>query len=206
MYEFCKKETGKYNHLCTKELGHNGSCSDRAYATNMLNDQKIIEKILRDTYITPGNTTSKAVKNRANRCYRPAYTKLEIEEVNKHQTNCCIIKKFSSTPQDVFDIHISLVNDTLKMENGKISKLETDVNSSLTCFVCKEEIFVENFYSNKMENNHINIGHIDPKPQDIPNHISGNVAWVHRQCNSIQGDMPLSILIEYVNKISLAHK
>jgi hypothetical protein len=202
MYEFCKKPCGDYNHFCTKKTNHKGACSHTYYARALINDKKIVGKIIQDSYQTPGNSSKGTIKNRADRCYPVVKTSQEIKQLNKEKKiGCCIPKRFSSTPYDCFQIHVSLTNDTIKMQNGVASTNKDKADTQLLCPICNKEILFEHFYSNVKDHNHINIGHLNPGNGEDSNHYADNVAWVHRRCNTSQGDMTVAEFHQFCKDI-----
>ena len=161
-----------------------------------------------DTYVTPGNKG--AVKNRADRCYPIKYSKKEIWEANKNnKIGICIPKRFSSTPEDCFDINISLASQILA-----INDLEYDINdfkddkrktleymeslssnqfpNGLRCRICNDTINKNHFYTEHGVSGpkSAQLGHINPtiNGYDETAHVSNNTQWIHRDCNIIQGE------------------
>jgi hypothetical protein len=166
-------------------------------------------KLWLDSYITPGDKG--AVKNRADRCYPVQYTKQEIYEANKRgEKGICIQRRFSSTPEDCFQINIDLATQILSIVDLKIDissftnkddlktveflleQSQARFPHNLRCRICNDEILLENFYTIHGTSNEksAQLGHIIPHINGPENtaHIAGNTQWIHRDCNIIQGD------------------
>jgi len=212
---FCEKETGTYKHWCTRASGHKGRCSHGFLSTVVKRvAKKPGNKLQMDTYQTPGD--KKAVKNRADRCYPDKRTKIEIQEANQRgEYGVCIRKRFSSTPEDCFHIHLDLATSIVslceaenKLEHvGNILKSteEADVLAYLRtrakrdhpshgaeCRICKKPMKLENFDTQHGSSaaHSAQLGHIHPYIQGAEEtaHVKGNVQWIHRDCNIIQGE------------------
>lgn len=165
-----------------------------------------------DTYQTPGD--KKAVKNRAPRCFPDKRTSEEIKQANiRGEHSICIRRRFSSTPEDCFDIHVDLatqivsicvadnkldgVFDTLKPEEGRIlnyllNRAKVKYPTGAACRICKKQMKLENFHTEHgtSEAHSAQLGHIHPYigGYDETAHVKGNVQWIHRDCNIIQGE------------------
>lgn len=207
---FCKKPSNKYGHLCTKPKGHKGLCSHTHVGRLVKTiNAKCGGKLLMDSYMTPGDKG--AVKNRADRCFPVQYGKKEIYEANKRgDKGVCIQKRFSSTPEDCFQINIDLAtqilsikdievdttsftkDDDLKTLNFLLKQSKSRFPHNLRCRICNEEILVENFYTSHAtsNSNSVQLGHIVPhiNGEDDTAHVAGNTQWIHRDCNIIQGE------------------
>ena len=207
--KLCSKPHGKYKHLCTKPHGHKGACS-RNSISSVLNDKykHIARKIRTDAYITPGD--AKSVKNRADRCYPVKLSQEEVASLNKRGDRAVgIRKKFSSTQQDCFEIHKQLTAQALcipgvleKVSSPKnlstlnflgplIEGYRDNPNNSLSCRICGEPILEGDFITEHGSAlaTSAQIGHIfPPNGKDSTAHRAGNVQWIHRDCNLIQGD------------------
>jgi hypothetical protein len=203
---FCTKPCSKYGHLCTKPNGHSGACSythvSRAIRTYV--DSKAGDKLSCDSYVTPGNKG--AAKNRADRCDPVQYSKQQIYEANKRgEVGICIPQRFASTPYDCFKINIELatqivsihgISDSLDTDDPAmvylVSRAQERYPQGLQCRICKQPIFLEDFYTahGTSTPKSVQLGHIIPHPQgkDQTAHIAGNTQWIHRDCNIIQGD------------------
>lgn len=220
----CKKLHGKYQHLCTRLKDHRGRCSKNRLSSNILSgSKKIAEKTTLDTYSTPGD--QKAVKNRADRCYPRQLSQDEVREQNKAGRRAVGIRsKFSSTPQDCFEIHKQLTaqalaipsvlekvdllnNDNLAIIehlNPLIQGYKNNSNKALSCRVCGEPIKEEDFNTAHgcHNSNSAQLGHIEPPPdKDSTAHRSRNVQWIHRDCNIIQGEKTEQETLEKLEKI-----
>lgn len=208
---FCKKQVGAYKHLCTKPHDHKGACSHKFYASQVLNNKVIKDKTLLDVYSTPGD--QKSVKNRADRCYPVQATSDEVAQYNQDGLKSyCIRKKFSSTPEDCFSIHIDLVNDAAMIEGGKFKNENANLydqsgnqiypnNPILPCAICGDEILADHYLNDASESTHVNIGHMDPGGKDQTAHKAGNIKLVHRHCNIIQGDQTIQTMLNQLEKI-----
>jgi len=206
---FCKKSCNKYGHLCTKPKGHKGKCS-HGYLSGIVRkiDEKIGNKLKMDTYMTPGNKG--AAKNRADRCYPVQYSKKEIWEANKkNKVGICIPKRFSSTPEDCFEINVALTSqilairdleynvDDFKGDEKKtlehmVSLSSIEHPTGLRCRICNEHVDKDHFYTQHGVSGpkSAQLGHINPtiNGHDETAHVSGNTQWIHRDCNIIQGE------------------
>ena len=206
---FCKKACSKHGHLCTRPKGHKGKCS-HGYLSNIIKtiDSKIGRKLNTDTYTTPGNKG--AAKNRADRCYPIKYSKKQIWEANKNnKVGICIPKRFSSTPEDCFDINVALTSQILairdleynindfKDDEKRTLEYMTSLSSKqhptgLRCRICNDPIDKDHFYTQHGISNpkSAQLGHIKPtiNGDGETAHVSGNTQWIHRDCNIIQGE------------------
>lgn len=219
---FCRKPVGKYGHLCTKKKGHKGRCSQNGVGS-ILKKHKALEKpakkLLLDAYETPGN--GKCFKNRANRCYPVRFTKEQARIANeKGQRGVAIPVRFASTPEDCFSVHIDMAVQILAIKGLDLSvfganKIDLDDQAvikmlieeaqrehpaGLRCRICKEPIQLCDFDtepSSRAEHS-IQIGHINPKINGLEEtaHVAGNVQWIHRDCNVMQGDKTEEELLE----------
>jgi len=206
---FCKKSCSKHGHLCTLPKGHSGGCSYTQVSRVIEKiDKKAGSKLRCDSYVTPGN--SGAAKNRADRCYPAQYSKQQIYEANKRgEVGVCIPKRFSSTPEDCFQINIDLATQVLAIKNllfdskgfnGDQRKIldyltkqaKARFPNHLRCRICNELILIENFYTGHATSGakSVQLGHIVPhvNGKDVTAHIAHNTQWIHRDCNIIQGD------------------
>ncbi len=206
---FCKKKCSKHGHLCTKKAGHSGPCSYRSLTRTIEKiEPKLGRKMGTDSYMTPGNKG--AAKNRADRCFPIQYSKQEIYEANKRgEYGTCIPTRFSSTPEDCFQINVELAIQIISIENFYIDEdlldeEERDVlgflsqvskyryPNNLRCRICNELIFVENFHTahGSSADKQVQLGHIIPyiNGEDETAHVAGNTQWIHRDCNIIQGE------------------
>lgn len=230
---FCEKETGKYDHWCTRAKGHKGACSS-TFVSRLVErfDEKAGKKLALDSYSTPGNKG--AAKNRANRCFEVQYTKMQIWEANKRgESGTCIPKRFSSTPADCFDINIDLATQIVSMLVAE-DKLErgTDIVKSAEealvlqylqarakrdhppdgapCRICKKPMKLENFDTQHgtSGDHSAQLGHIHPYIQghEETAHVKGNVQWIHRHCNIIQGEKTEQETFVYLAEILRAQE
>lgn len=206
---FCKKPCNTYNHLCTKPKGHKGKCSHNHLSSLIQKiDKKIGSKLSMDTYNTPGNKG--AAKNRADRCFPVKYSKKEIWEANKRgEFGVCIPKRFSSTQEDCFEINVALTSqilaikdleynlddftgDSRKTLEHMIELSSAEYPNGLKCRICKDYISKNDFYTKHgtSGSKSAQLGHINPhiNGYDDSAHVSGNVQWIHRDCNIIQGE------------------
>ena len=230
---FCKKETGDYKQWCTKPSGHKGRCS-YGFISRVVKrvDKKAGTKLQMDTYQTPGD--KKAVKNRAPRCYPDKRTKIEIQEANQRgEYGVCIRRRFSSTPEDCFHIHVDLATSIVSLgevenkfedvDNTWKSRDEANVLAYLRtrakrdhpshgaeCRICKKPMKLENFDTQHGSSaaHSAQLGHIHPYIQghDETAHVRGNVQWIHRDCNIIQGEKTEEETFEYLAEILRAQE
>ena len=225
--ELCRKKTGPYGHICTKPKGHKGRCSSK-FISKLLNCNFgfIHRKIATDAYITPGD--QKSVKNRADRCYPIRLTQDQVLELNRQgKKGVGIRAKFSSTPEDCFRIHKELtaqalaipeVLDTVLRESTELEKGLVEIlhplisfyrdnhNNSLSCRICGEPITAKDFETThgSSDSNSVQLGHIvPPAGKNETAHRAGNVQWIHRDCNIIQGDKNERETLEKLEKIVL---
>lgn len=185
-----------------------------------------------DTYQTPGD--KKAVMNRAPRCYPDKRTKTEVQEANQRgEYGVCIRKRFSSTPEDCFHIHLELATQIVslceaenKLEHvGNILKSteEADVldylrtraksnypSDGAPCRICKKPMKLENFDTQHGTSaaHSAQLGHIHPYIQgpEETAHVKGNVQWIHRDCNIIQGEKTEEETFVYLAEILRAQE
>lgn len=206
---FCKKTCSKHGHICTLPKNHTGACSYTAVSRMIEKiDKKAGDKLRCDSYVTPGNNG--AAKNRADRCFPVQYSKKQIYEANKRgEVGVCIPKRFSSTPEDCFQINIDLATQVIAIKDLSFDKDDFEGQQrkildylilqaharfpdSLRCRICNEPILIENFYTGHATSGakSVQLGHIVPhvNGKDGTAHIASNTQWIHRDCNIIQGD------------------
>jgi len=207
---FCKQSANTYGQLCTLPKGHKGKCSHTAISRVIEKiDKKAGSKLRTDSYMTPGNKG--AAKNRADRCFPTQYTKQQIYEANKAgEYGICIPTRFSSTPEDCFQINVDLATQIVSIKDLEMDRsvLKKDVELQildflleqsqvrfphyLRCRICNEEILLENFYTGHATSHgqSVQLGHIVPhiNGEDDSAHVAGNTQWIHRDCNIIQGE------------------
>ena len=227
MFDLCKKRTGSYGHLCTKPKGHKGQCSSK-FISKLLkaNFGLMHRKNTTDAYMTPGD--QKAVKNRADRCYPIRLTQEQVLELNREgKRGVGIRHKFSSTPHDCFHIHKELTAQVLAIpevlndiqENSSsldmdiieylsplIEKYRDNPNKSLSCRICGEPITAKHFITahGSSDGSSVQLGHIiPPTGKNETAHRSGNVQWIHRDCNIIQGEKTELETLEKLERIVL---
>jgi len=219
---FCKKSCSKYGHFCTLPKGHEGSCSYTTVSRVIEKiDKKAGSKLRCDSYITPGNNG--AAKNRADRCFPVQYNKQQIYEANKQgETGVCIPKRFSSTPEDCFEINIDLATqivgikdlsidvdqftgDQRKILDHLLRQSKARFPNHLRCRICNEPIMLENFYTGHATSGakSVQLGHIIPhiNGKDGTAHVAGNTQWIHRDCNIIQGDKTEEETFDEISRI-----
>jgi len=226
----CKEENSsdryKENFLCTKLKGHTGKCGKKGTSNLVFKNiilgkgkKKLIKnKVQKDPYMTPGG--QKSVRNREVRIYDKTLETKEVEKLNSEGKFAVgIRKKFSSTPEDCYNIDMELISQLLNMEDLVVKPNINDEDMEiieilrslyeypLVCPICKEQILISQFQKGKgFDDYSIQIGHINPPSNpDESAHYSGNVRWIHRKCNMIQGDMEISKTIDYLEEILKKH-
>jgi hypothetical protein len=232
----CHKAHGEYGHLCTKLKGHKGACSNTFALRILKGEGDLVKgKIKLDTYSTPGD--SKSVKNRANRCFPVKSTQQEVKERNERgEKGTCIRKKFSSTPEDCYNILLEFIAQSLNIDGldvpyeefcdihksprdakhvddlwlikQSLETLRQNYPTTLECRICGNPITLSQFASE--EGNvgamRVQTGHIiPPQSEDATAHVTGNLQWIHRDCNIIQGDKTEQETIDVCTEILRHH-
>ena len=200
----------KESQTCVLSHGHKGRCSYKW--TNSLkniegydeNDiQSLADKIFKAAYMTNGETAKNSPI--VNRTYRflaqnengekliavTGKEKRLLKENGKFRI--AVRKDELSTFKDCQKIEKELVDEVTKVLLG---------SSSHTCFYCGGEFTVNDFIGkNRKDPNAAQHGHIEPLSDETVKHISGNVSWIHRECNLIQSDSSISEKFKKLKKI-----
>lgn len=200
----------KESQTCVLSHGHKGRCSYKW--TNSLkniegydeNDiQSLADKIFKAAYMTNGETAKNSPI--VNRTYRflaqnengekliavTGKEKRLLKENGKFRI--AVRKDELSTFKDCQKIEKELVDEVMKVLLGSLSH---------TCFYCGGEFTVNDFIGkNRKDPNAAQHGHIEPLSDETVKHISGNVSWIHRECNLIQSDSSISEKFKKLKKI-----
>jgi hypothetical protein len=147
--------------------------------------QSLADKIFKAAYMTNGETAKNSPI--VNRTYRflaqnengekliavTGKEKRLLKENGKFRI--AVRKDELSTFKDCQKIEKELVDEVTKVLLG---------SSSHTCFYCGGEFTVNDFIGkNRKDPNAAQHGHIEPLSDETVKHISGNVSWIHRECN-----------------------
>jgi|10_taG_2_1085330.scaffolds.fasta_scaffold22903_4 hypothetical protein len=224
-YRFCEKAASKHGHKCTRIKNHKGRCSHTAVSrvVEKFIDSKAGKKLKCDSYMTPGDKG--AVKNRADRCYSVRLIKTEIMELNRlGKKGVGIRKRFSSTPVDCFKINVSLASQIVSISGQPRKTPDSEDKDILDCLraaadlnhpggvrcrICLEPIKLENFHTapNSSDGKSVQLGHIDPMTtaDESSAHVAGNVNWIHRDCNIMQGEKSEEDTLDWMARILKNH-
>lgn len=182
---------------CVLEKSHKGRCSYKwvTYLKNLKNLQKVdleklIDKIHKASYMTNGETAKNSpiinrtyryiAKNEKGENLIPVTGKEKQILKEQGKFRVAVRKDELATFEECQKVEEQLVCEVLKVFSE---------DTSHECFFCGETFTPHNFISkNRKDPNSAQHGHINPLSDNVYNHKSGNVSWIHRECNLMQSD------------------
>ena len=185
---------------CVKNNGHKGRCSYKW--THMLNDvegydkgdlKSLADKIDKSSYMTNGETAHNSpIVNRTTRFLAQNENGEKLIPVTGEEKR--LLKEEGKFRIAVRKDELSTFTDCQKIEKDLVDEVMKVLCclSSHCCFFCLEEFTVDDFIGkNRKDPNAAQHGHINPLSDKEVRHLSGNVSWIHRECNLIQSDSSL---------------
>jgi hypothetical protein len=194
MSKSCGKAYGKglggIQRLCRLPAGHPGRCTDMAFLMHLGKlKPKVADKIVRDSFNTRGASWGKALdgtQKRRNRQPRWTLKPGDAFHPQHHQTyDGCLIVAAELTLQ----AYEMVGAPPCPSEVVPLLPRRPIPNAGL-CPICKLPLEFSEFDLAVQSKAAIDTDHLNPGLER--RHVSGNVAFVHHECNTTKGDRSLN--------------
>lgn len=207
MSKLCGKQYGSglgdVRRICRRPEGHAGRCSDMPFLMHLEQVKpKVADKIVRDSFNTRGASWGKALdgtQKRRNRQPRWTVKAGDVFYPAHHQTypNCLIVAA-------------ELALQAYEMVGApacppEIAQLlpRPPIADSGVCPVCGLPLEFSEFDLAVQSKAAIDTDHLNPGLER--RHVSGNVAFVHHECNTTKGDRSLEEFEEWMVAVLKRH-
>ena len=180
---------GDVRRACRRPEGHAGRCSDMPFLMHLEQVKpKVADKIVRDSFNTRGASWGKALdgtQKRRNRQPRWTVKPGDVFYPAHHQTylNCLIV-----AAELALQAYEMVGAPACPTEIAQLLPKIPVVNSGL-CPICKLPMEFSEFDLAVQSKAAIDTDHLNPSLER--RHASGNVAFVHHECNTTKGDRSL---------------
>jgi hypothetical protein len=194
---------GDVRRVCRRPEGHTGRCSDMPFLMHLEQVKpKVADKIVRDSFNTRGASWGKALdgtQKRRNRQPRWTVKPGDVFYPGHHQTylNCLVVA-------------VELALQAYEMTGAPacppdIAQLlpRIPVVNSCLCPICKLPMEFSEFDLAVQSKAAIDTDHLNPGL--TRRHASGNVAFVHHECNTTKGDRSLEEFEEWMAAVLKRH-
>jgi len=205
--KFCGKTYGKglggIQRLCRLSEGHLGRCTDMAFLMHLAKVKpKVAEKIERDSFQTRGASWGRAMDGTQKRRNRqPRWTLKEGDAFfpQHHQSyDGCLVVAAELTLQ----AYEMVGAPACPPEFALLLPKRPCPNSGL-CPICKLPLEFSEFDLAVQSKAAIDTDHLNPGLER--RHLSGNVAFVHHECNTTKGDRALEDFEDWMVAVLRRH-
>jgi hypothetical protein len=180
---------GDVRRVCRRAEGHTGRCSDMPFLMHLEQVKpKVADKIVRDSFNTRGASWGKALDGTQKRRNRQPRWTVKLGDVfypGHHQTyvNCLVV-----AGELTLQAYEMVGAPACPTEIAQLLPRIPVANSGL-CPICKLPMEFSEFDLAVQSKAAIDTDHLDPGLER--RHASGNVAFVHHECNTTKGDRSL---------------
>ncbi len=207
MSKLCGKKYGSglgdVRRVCRREEGHTGRCSDMPFLMHLERVKpKVADKIVRDSFNTRGASWGKALdgtQKRRNRQPRWTVKSGDVFFPAHHQTypNCLIV-----AAELALQAYEMVGAPACPPDIAQLLPRIPVTNSGL-CPICKLPMEFSEFDLAVQSKAAIDTDHLNPGLER--RHASGNVAFVHHECNTTKGDRSLEEFEEWMAAVLKRH-
>lgn len=194
---------GDVRRVCRRASGHTGRCSDMPFLMHLEQVKpKVADKIVRDSFNTRGASWGKALdgtQKRRNRQPRWTVKPGDVFYPGHHQTyeNCLVV-----AAELALQAYEMVGAPVCPPDIVKLFPRIPVINSGL-CPICKLPMEFSEFDLAVQSKAAIDTDHLNPGLER--RHASGNVAFVHHECNTTKGDRSLEEFEEWMAAVLKRH-